>query len=142
MGRIRELDDVAIADCALEIEADDLADLFLTAAAALASITVDPATLAGVEVREIRLVADALDLLLFDFLSELIFVRDADGVVLAAGTVTVNEGPPCRLTARLTGGTIDPATTARRADPKAITFHRLAVERVPAGWRACVVVDI
>lgn len=142
MGRIRELEDVAIADCALEIEAADLGDLFVTAARALAEVTVDPDTLGGSVSREIRLEADALDLLLFDFLSELIFLRDAEGIVLVDGAVTVGEGTPCRLTARLHGGAIDPATTRRRADPKAVTFHRLAVERDGAGWIGRVVVDI
>lgn len=142
MGRIRELEDVAIADCALEIEASDLDDLFVTAAQALAAVTVDPDTLRGSVAREIRLEADALDLLLFDFLNELIFLRDAEGVVLADGAVTVDAGPPCRLTARLHGGAIDPVTTRRRADPKAVTFHRLAVERDGSGWIGRVVVDI
>jgi SHS2 domain-containing protein len=142
VGRFRELEDVAIADCALEIEAADLPELFRTAAQALAAVTVDPTTLAGTATRTIRVSADALDLLLFDLLSELIFVRDTEGIVLADGAVTVEGGPPWRLRAELTGGTIDPGRTERRADPKAVTFHQLAVARTGAGWRARVVVDV
>jgi protein archease len=142
MGSVRQLDDVAIADCAWEIEAADLPDLFGTAAMALAELTVDPATLVGaVEVR-IELTADALDLLLFDFLSELIYRRDTDGVVLHRGTLTVTGDGPYRLAGELRGGHLDPAVTVRRSDPKAVTFHQLAVERTAGGWRARVVLDI
>ncbi|MBI5628013.1 MAG: archease, partial [Candidatus Rokubacteria bacterium] len=37
---------------------------------------------------------------------------------------------------------IDPERTALRADPKAVTFHRVAVEETGTGWRARVVIDI
>jgi SHS2 domain-containing protein len=88
------------------------------------------------------LAADALDLLLFDFLAELMFRRDAEGVVLHAGTAAVTGDGPYRLDATLVAGRIDPERTVRRHDPKAPTFHRLAVERAGGGWRARVVLDI
>jgi SHS2 domain-containing protein len=142
MGTVRHLDDVALADAALEIDAADLPDLFLTAAAALAELTVDPATLVPAGEARVVLAADALDLLLFDFLAELMFRRDAEGVVLHAGTAAVAGDGPYRLDATLVAGRIDPERTVRRHDPKAPTFHRLAVERAGGGWRARVVLDI
>jgi len=142
MGSVRQLEDVAIADCAWEIDAVDLADLFATAAVALADLTVDPATLVGEAEAHVQMTAGALDLLLFDFLGDLIYRRDADGVVLDRGTIAVEGDGPYHLEARLQGGRIDPAVTTRRNDPKAVTFHQLAVERIPGGWRARVVLDI
>jgi SHS2 domain-containing protein len=56
--------------------------------------------------------------------------------------VHVTDGSPSRLTARLAGGPIDRATTALRADPKAVTFHQFALEPRERGWRARVVIDI
>lgn len=142
MGSVRQLEDVAVADCAWEIDAADLPDLFGTAAAALAELTVDPATLVGAVEARIELSADALDLLLFDFLGELIYRRDTDGVVLHRGTLAVTGDGPYRLDARLAGGRLNPGVTTRRNDPKAVTFHQLAVERTAGGWRARVVLDI
>jgi SHS2 domain-containing protein len=46
------------------------------------------------------------------------------------------------LTAELVGGPIDPVQTSLRADPKAVTFHQFALERVDGLWRARVVIDI
>ena len=44
MGRYEFLEEVALADCAVDVEGNDLDDLFATAAAALADVMVDPAT--------------------------------------------------------------------------------------------------
>jgi hypothetical protein len=45
MGRYEFLEDVVLADCAVEIDGRSLDDLFETAAAAIACLMVDPATL-------------------------------------------------------------------------------------------------
>jgi SHS2 domain-containing protein len=71
VGRYRFLGDVALADCAVEIEETDASDLFETAARALAEVMVDPATVANDVRRTITLAAPRLDLLLYDSLSEL-----------------------------------------------------------------------
>jgi SHS2 domain-containing protein len=141
VGSWNVLDAIAIADCALEIHGGDLDDLFATAARALADVMVDPDTVSRAVERTVRLEARALDLLFHDWLSELIFLKDSERLVLPEAVVSVRAAPPV-LTARLTGGPIDPARTVLRADPKAVTFHRFALERRGAGWYACVVIDI
>jgi SHS2 domain-containing protein len=143
MGAYRVLDEIAPADCALEIEAVDLADLFVTAARALAELMVEPETLVPTVERDIEIEAPARDLLLFDWLGELIFLKDRDGEVFPVADVRIEGDGPFRLVGRVRGGRIDPERTGRRADPKAVTFHRLAVEPAgEGGWRARVVIDI
>ena len=142
MGRYVVLEDVAVADCALDIEGADLADLFETAARALAELMVDPATLPTTVERTVVLSAPRLDLLLYDFLSELIYRKDRDREVFTTARVRVSGGGPVDLTAEVRGGVIDRERTALRADPKAVTFHRFAVEETGTGWRARVVIDI
>jgi len=142
VGRHEFLESVAVADCAVEIEGDDLDDLFATAARALAEVMVDPATVRTSVERSLELTAPSLDLLLYDWLSELIYMKDSEQLVFPVTEVRVSGGSPCRLTARLTGGVIDRATTALRADPKAVTFHQFVVEPRGSGWRARVVIDI
>ena len=142
VGRWRILEDVAVADCALDLEAQDVGDLFETAALALVDLMVDPSTVAvGVE-RVVTLDAAELDLLLYDWLSELIFLKDRDRVVFTSCRVRVGETAPHHLRAELRGGTIESGRTALRADPKAVTLHQFALERSEDGWRARVVIDI
>jgi SHS2 domain-containing protein len=142
VGQYRIVDEVALADCALDIEGRDLADLFETAAAALADLMVDPATVERGDHRSLVLEAAALDLLLFDWLSELIFLKDRDQRVFPRASVRVDGDGPFRLAASLEGGWIDPERTARRADAKAVTFHQFALEPADGVWRARVVIDI
>ena len=142
MGRYTVLEEIAVADCALEIEGDSLDDLFETAARALCELMVDPATVAPTVERTVSLGAGAVDLLFYDWLSELIFLKDRDREVFIRTQVRVTTASPWRLAARLEGGSIDPEHTALRADPKAVTLHRFAVEETRMGWRARVVIDI
>jgi SHS2 domain-containing protein len=143
MGRYEFLDDIALADCAIDIEGRSLDDLFETAAAALAKLMVDdPATLPVSVTRTIALEAPELDMLLHDWLSELIFLKDRDSLVFLRARVRVEGHGPYRLAAEVEGGAIDPERTARGADPKAVTFHQFGLRTVPGGWRARVVIDI
>jgi SHS2 domain-containing protein len=142
VGRHEFVEGIAVADCAVEIVGDDLDDLFSTAALALADLMVDPATIRVATERQVELTAPSLDLLLYDWLTELIYLKDAEQLVFADVSARVSPGPPCRLAARLVGGPIDRATTALRADPKAVTFHQFELEPRDRGWRARVVIDI
>lgn len=143
MGEFEFLDSVAIADCAMEVSGHDLDDLFETAARALAELMVDPPTVARVSERTVTLSAPSVDMLLYDWLSELIYVKDAERLIFPVARVRVREGSPCGLTADLEGGPIEAGRTALRSDPKAVTLHEFVVERNPAhGWRARVIVDI
>jgi len=142
VGRYEFLEEVAVADCAVEVEGNDLDDLFATAASALAEVMVDPATVPITVERCITVTAPQLDLLLYDWLSELIYRKDRDREVFTRAEIRVSGSGPFQLTARVQGGVIDPELTALRADPKAVTFHQFALEQTDGAWRARIVIDI
>jgi SHS2 domain-containing protein len=142
VGQYAFLDAIAVADCALEIEGRSLDDLFETAARALAEVMVDPATMTATVARNLSLTAPSIDLLFYDWLSELIFLKDREELVFTDAVVQVREAGDYQLTARVTGGPIDRERTGLRADVKAVTFHQFAIEPTTRGWRARVVLDI
>ena len=142
MGRYHFVEGIALADCAIDVEGADLGDLFETAALALAEVMVDPATLSATARRTIALEAAELDLLLYDWLSELIFRKDRDAEVYTRTKVAIDGSGPFRLAAEVEGGILDPAHAELRSDPKAVTFHQFALERSDGGWRARIVIDI
>jgi SHS2 domain-containing protein len=142
MGRYHFVEGIALADCAIDVEGTDLADLFETAALALADVMVDPATVRPSARRTFTVEAPDLDLLLYDWLSELIFRKDRDREVYTRTKVTVDGSGPFRLVAQVEGGLIDAAHTQLRSDPKAVTFHQFALEPAAEGWRARIVIDI
>lgn len=142
MGQYRFLEHMALADCAIEIDGADLNDLFATAATALAALMVDPATVPIAIERRVTLEADECDLLLYDWLGELILRKDRDREIFPDAEVDVTVGRPCKLAARIRGAPIDADRMALRNDAKAVTLHAFALERQAAGWRARVVIDV
>jgi SHS2 domain-containing protein len=140
----RLLEGLTRADVAFRAEEADLEELFRTAwRATLELMLPDASTLRARERRGIALANPAADLLLFDFLGELIYYKDAEGLLLGLARLAV-EGTPggYRLRAEAAGEPADPARHELGVDVKAVTLHRLAVERTPEGWQATVVLDV
>lgn len=142
MGHWEFLDMIALADCAMDVEGSSLDDLFATAARAVAEVMVDPATVVITHERRVSLSAPSLDLLLYDWLSELLYLKDSEQMVFTEAEVLVTPASPCRLEGRLRGGVIDRERTELRADAKAVTFHQFVLEPRGDGWHARLVIDI
>lgn len=138
------LEGLTRADAAFRAEEADLAGLFRTAwQATLELMLPDPASLQARERRRITLTNPAVDLLLFDFLSELVYYKDAEGLLLDLASLAVETSPAgYRLEAEAAGEAADPARHELGVDVKAVTLHRFAVERTPEGWQATVVLDV
>jgi protein archease len=100
----------------------------------------------GIEPREtlqIELSNDNIDLLLFDLLQELIFLKDAERLLLRMREVQIaerNENYFVKATAK--GEPLDAERHHQRADVKAVTLHDFSVERTEGGWKARVLLDI
>ena len=79
------LEDIGTADIAFEATGRDLPELFTAAADATMNVMID--NLDGIEpceTRQIELSSDKIDMLLFDFLQELIYFKDARRLLLRA----------------------------------------------------------
>jgi SHS2 domain-containing protein len=128
------------ADLGLRVRADDLNALFADAARGLFSmIVVDLDTVRPVESVTIAVPGQPSELLLFDWLNELLYIYDVRRLLLCAFDVHVTaEG----LEATARGEPIDPARHVLDHEVKAITYHGLKLERQPGGWLAEVIVDI
>jgi SHS2 domain-containing protein len=140
----RYLEEIATADVAFEAWGDTLEKTFLAAAdATLNTMVEEIGAVAPLERRVFSLAADSLDLLLFELLQELVYHKDAGRLLLRVRDVRIEEaGSGYRLHAEALGETIDSGRHALLADVKAVTLHRLVVERTPDGWRAVVVLDV
>jgi len=117
--------------------------LFASAAEALLAATLaNPGDVAPREREAIRLAEPDLELLLLRFLNELVFLRDARGLLLRAGRLRIEPGGEARLEGELVGERIDRDRHRLEADVKAATAHGLRVEGEGAGWRASVTLDV
>ncbi|HEX5647392.1 MAG TPA: archease [Nitrospira sp.] len=137
------LDDIALADLAFEAEGDSVEELFRAATRALLETLADPATVGATWEQQVTKVeADPADLL-FEWLSDIVYWKDAAGVVFHDAKLSVRQkGSTWILAAVLRGASVDQAAQTLRSDVKGITKHLYDVRQEGTRWYARVVVDV
>jgi len=140
----RYLGDIAVADIAFEATGATLEEMFVSAGHATMQVMVgDLATIRQVETVQVELEQQGVEMLLFDFLNEIIFYKDARRLVLLPTEVTiVPSGDEMTLRAELRGETLDGGRHRMETDVKAVTLHRFSVKEIEGGWQATVVLDV
>jgi SHS2 domain-containing protein len=137
----RFLPDVALADIAFEAESDSVDGLFETCGLAITDIMVDPKTLRTPTERKLSLQSESLDRLLYDFMTELIVMKDVDSLLFGEFRVRVSPAGTS-LEAVAKGEQIDRERHRLRNDVKAVTMHLFGVKHEGKTWRTTVVLDI
>ena len=140
----RYLEEIGTADIAFEATGRDLPELFRDAADATTNVMIDNIeAIQPRQTRQIELSNDKLDMLLFDLLQELIFLKDAERLLLRIREVQVDERDEIYvMKATAEGEVVDAERHHQRADVKAVTLHDFSVERIEGGWKARVLLDI
>jgi SHS2 domain-containing protein len=137
------LPDIAIADVAFEAKASTLNELFDVAAKATFDVMADTSTNKPTITKEISLSSSTLENLLYDFLSEIIFIKDTDSMVFSDVKTTITEQvKKFHLKATLKGAPINPQKQKLGNDVKAVTMHMFEIKKVKEGYTARVVLDI
>ena len=140
MGRVEVFDHTA--DLGLRIEADDLDDLFRTAAEGLFDVvTADRSSIEGRVEEPVEVVSDSPERLLVDWLNELIFRVETRHALYSRFDVSV-AADGCSLSGVIAGEPIDPDRHVLDHEVKAATHHGLVLAREGRGWLAEVIVDI
>lgn len=137
--------DIAHSDVAFDASGRTLEELFGAAAEATLKVMVeDPEAVRRVATVPCSLAADDVEMLLFDFLNELIFYKDARRLLLLPHEMAIGreESGGYTLQATLKGEEIDAARHRLDTDVKAVTMLRFSVVQMPEGWRATVVLDV
>ena len=139
----RFLEDIALADIAFEAEGDSPEELFRGATQALIETMADPATVTARWQQRIVKTDAALDDLLVEWLSEIVYWKDAAGVVFREAPLTLTRaGDRWILEAALIGAPVDHTAQTLRNDVKGITRHLYRLEQQGPVWKARVVVDV
>ncbi len=138
------LEEIGTADIAFEATGRDLPELFTAAADATINVMIDNLdAIESREARKIELSNDNVEMLLFDFLQELIYFKDASRLLLRARETHIDQkGETYFLKAKVAGERLDDTRHQQRADVKAVTLHGFSVEKQDSGWKARVLLDI
>ena len=135
------LEGIAMADIAFEAVGKDLSQLFEHAALAVESVMVDVKTVKPKRTTTITLEKDSIETLLYAFLSELVYVKDAEQMLFSEFKIAVAKNKGWQLHAHLKGDTINKRMKLG-TDVKAITLHQFSVTQDKKAWTARVVVDV
>lgn len=137
-------DEIATADVSFEAWGETEEELFISSAAALLRTMVEtPELVVRREELTVRLEHEELDLLLFLFLQELIFYKDARRLLLHADSVRIEKRKDVfALEAVVNGERIDAGRHRLLVDVKAVTLHRFKVVFEDNLWKAVVELDV
>ena len=140
----RYLEDVTLADVAFEAWGATREEMFIAAADAAMNVMVeDLNTITAAQEKTIAKENESLEMLLFDFLGELVFLKDAEKLALRVSEIKLTEqNGRFSLTARAYGEKINPAKHPLNVDVKAVTLHQFRVWQSARGWHARVILDV
>jgi protein archease len=123
------------AELELEIEALSEEAVFAEALLALAELLCEERPSGEAASLEVSLAAEDCPLLLADWLDELVFVAETEGLIPLAAERIRLDGRGLRAVVRAVRGKPSPLV-------KGVTHHRLTFERSAEGFRATVVIDV
>ena len=140
----RYLDEIATADAAFEASGASAEEVMTASVDAMLNVMVENIeSVESKEQRTIHCTASSYDMLLFDLLEELIFLKDTELLFLRASNVRIGMRDHCyHLSADAHGERIDSGRHEINVDVKAVTLYRLSFAQESDGWRATVVLDI
>ncbi len=136
------LDEIATADVAIEARGDTLEELFSASAKATFAVMVDTKGVRPKAKKEIRLENQEIDRLLFDWLAEIIYLKDSEYMVFSKFDIRIQGNSSYCLNAEVFGEEINQSKHELRCDVKAITFHLFDVHKKEGKWIARFILDI
>jgi len=127
------------ADVAVEATGATLGATFGATADAMAAVMCEPVPPGGESVT-LDVEAESLEAALFDYLDELIYVRDVGKVLPVDNEATLTEAGGRWQVAGTARGV--PVDTIAAREVKAVTYSEMTIEETDTGWRAYVVLDV
>jgi len=128
------------ADVGMIARGATLGEAFANAAKGMFALMVDLERVAEREERRVEVTADDAEGLLVNWLAELLYISEVDGLVFRR--FDIEEAGETRLAARAFGEALDLERHNPQLMIKAVTRHMLEVAHEDASWRVRVVLDI
>ena len=131
------------ADVLFEARAPTLEKLFEQSALALEDTQIDISKIEEKESLKITGSNEKIDLLLFDFLDDVLFHKDADLLIFNRFEIKIDKvGKNYELSCTAFGDRLDHKKHDPKVDVKAVTLHLFEVKEISGGWMAKVLLDI
>ena len=126
------------ADVKIRARAPTLDALFTEAFLALMQVVYGTDRKLGIR-KEIRIESDTIESLVSDFLSEVLFIAEVEGLVFSQAEITI-EG--MHLTAVLMGESFDPVRHSSGTEVKGISYSGLVIQKEANGYMLDILFDV
>ena len=126
------------ADVKIRARAPTLDALFTDAFLALMQVVYGSDRNDGIS-KEIRIESDTIESLLCDFLSEVLFIAEVEGLVFSRAEISIEN---LHLTACLKGETFDPLRHSSGTEVKGISYSGLIIEKDANGYMLDILFDV
>ena len=136
------LEDIAIADIAFNATGKTLEELFESCAIAFSEISANRKKIRPKIKKEMKMESETVEDLMYNFLSELIYLKDAEQLLFSKYEIKITKSDKFQLEATAFGEKIDKEKHELKDDVKAVTMHMFEVQQVEEGWKAKVILDI
>ncbi len=103
-------------------------------------IMTDPSRVRRQDARNIEIEAEDRESLLVEWLNEIIYLTEVEGMIFA--DFEIGEIAGTRLSATAIGEAIDPSRHELKTEIKACTYHELKLEKENSDWVAQVIFDV
>ena len=129
-------------DVIFEAYGKSLEELFVSAGLATEELMVELKTLSPNLKEEINVKGKDVEELLYNFLEELIFLKDTKLLLFKEFQIKIKEGKEYSLKAIAKGEVINRTKHELGRDVKAVTLHQFEVKKEKDKWKARVLIDI
>ena len=137
------LEEEAIADIAIEVTTNTLDELFQDACYSICHLMTDLKLFEAIDTREFSFSNKGLDLLLYQVLEELLFLKDAElFFVKEVSCKIIQEKEESFAQVSFIGGKFNRTKHKTGNDIKSITFSNFFVQKENRRWRAHFIVDV
>ncbi len=139
----RYIEGLTRADVAFEATASTLEELCASGAQAVTNAMVEnPSSIEQKSSKMICIEAADEEKLFHEFLSEIVFLKDAENMIFSGFSIKIERKEKLVLSAELKGEEIDPGKHHMIVDVKAVSWHKYRVEKTEDGWKAVVILDV
>ncbi len=137
------LEDIAVADVCFEASGKTIEELFESSGLATTNTMIKTLKKISPKTKQkISVSADTIENLLFKFLEEIIFLKDARQLVFSKYKIKITKGKNYKLKCEALGEKLNMKKHDWLVDVKAVTWHLFEVKQEKNIWRARVILDI
>lgn len=140
-GSFKIVEEISSSDFVFDARGDSLEDLFCACAVACFSAMTDPDLVDQTSSYEFEITADNVDDLLYNFIAELVFLKDSERTFLSHFEIRI-AADRTSMKAVVAGERIDYNKHVIKTDVKAATYHGLHVRKKNSGFAVRMILDL